>query len=91
MENRFPAMLVLWLGREFYRDKYGITSSSQAWTPDLGTKVGDKFGDLGNKFGYLGEKSIIPENATLFSISLLGKKIRLNVLGTGSELASITC
>ncbi|GBN00679.1 hypothetical protein AVEN_207371-1 [Araneus ventricosus] len=27
----------------------------------------------------LGDKSTIPENAILFSISLLGKKIRLNV------------
>ncbi|GBL73086.1 hypothetical protein AVEN_128240-1 [Araneus ventricosus] len=35
--------------------------------------------DLGDKFGNLGDKSMIPENATLFSISLLGKKIRSNV------------
>ncbi|GBM94138.1 hypothetical protein AVEN_149545-1 [Araneus ventricosus] len=68
MESRFSAMLVLWLGREFYRGKYGMTGSSQAWTPDLD-----------NKFGDLGDKSMISENATLFSISLLGKKIRLNV------------
>ncbi|GBM03568.1 hypothetical protein AVEN_203150-1 [Araneus ventricosus] len=26
MESRFPAMLVLWLGREFYRRKYGSKS-----------------------------------------------------------------
>ncbi|GBL95304.1 hypothetical protein AVEN_37753-1 [Araneus ventricosus] len=61
MESRFPAMLVLWFGREFYRGKYGMIGSIQVWTPDLG------------------DKSMIPENATLFSISLLGKKIRLNV------------
>ncbi|GBM44322.1 hypothetical protein AVEN_232114-1 [Araneus ventricosus] len=60
MESRFPGMLVLWLGREFYRGKYGIIGSSQTCTPDFG------------------DKSMIPENATLFSISLLGKKIRLN-------------
>ncbi|GBN68805.1 hypothetical protein AVEN_247110-1 [Araneus ventricosus] len=69
MESRLPAMLVLWLGREFYRGKYRITDSSQVWTPDFGDKLGDHFGD----------KSMIPENATLFSISLLGKKIPLNV------------
>ncbi|GBN75869.1 hypothetical protein AVEN_77893-1 [Araneus ventricosus] len=69
MESRFPAMLVLWLGREFYRGKYGMTVSSQTWTPDLG-----------DHFGNLGDKLMIPENATSFSISLLGKKIRLNVL-----------
>ncbi|GBN08150.1 hypothetical protein AVEN_1024-1 [Araneus ventricosus] len=49
MESRFPAMLVLWLGREFYRGHSG--------TPDLG------------------DKSMSPENASLFSISLLGKEI----------------
>ncbi|GBM37793.1 hypothetical protein AVEN_26794-1 [Araneus ventricosus] len=65
MESRFPAMLVLCLGREFYRGKYGMTESRQDWTPDLG----DHFGD----------KSMIPVNATLFSISLLGKKICLNI------------
>ncbi|GBM27173.1 hypothetical protein AVEN_108497-1 [Araneus ventricosus] len=63
MESCFPAMLILWLGREFYRGKYGMTGSSQAWSLDLGDKSGD-----------LGDKSMIPENATLFSISLLGKK-----------------
>ncbi|GBM80081.1 hypothetical protein AVEN_3659-1 [Araneus ventricosus] len=40
MESRFPAMRVLWLGREFYRDKYRMTSSSH----DLGDHLGD-FGD----------------------------------------------
>ncbi|GBM73183.1 hypothetical protein AVEN_30065-1 [Araneus ventricosus] len=28
MESRFPAMLVLWLGREFYRGKYGILAAA---------------------------------------------------------------
>ncbi|GBO23064.1 hypothetical protein AVEN_169000-1 [Araneus ventricosus] len=41
MESRFPAMRVLWLGREFYRDKYGMASSSHVWFPDLGDKFGD--------------------------------------------------
>ncbi|GBN36989.1 hypothetical protein AVEN_164435-1 [Araneus ventricosus] len=61
-------MLVLWLGREFYRGKHGVTASDHSETPDLG----DKFGDLG-------DKSMIPENATLFLISQLGKKMRSNV------------
>ncbi|GBN03987.1 hypothetical protein AVEN_137143-1 [Araneus ventricosus] len=51
MESRFPAMLVLWLGREFYRGKYGMTGNSQAWTPDLGYELGDHFGDLATKCG----------------------------------------
>ncbi|GBN75676.1 hypothetical protein AVEN_26696-1 [Araneus ventricosus] len=45
MESCFPAMLVLWLGREFYRGKYGMTASSQAWIPVLGDKLGDPFDD----------------------------------------------
>ncbi|GBO03485.1 hypothetical protein AVEN_67647-1 [Araneus ventricosus] len=40
---------------------YGMTGSSQAWTPDLG----DKFGDFGDEMWYL-------KNAGIFSISLLG-------------------
>ncbi|GBN98748.1 hypothetical protein AVEN_16271-1 [Araneus ventricosus] len=62
MESRFPAMRVLRLGREFYRDKYGMTGSSHVWFPDLGDEIGDLKG------------------AGIFSISLLGDKIRLNVL-----------
>ncbi|GBN16093.1 hypothetical protein AVEN_176083-1 [Araneus ventricosus] len=69
MESSFPAMLVLWWGREFYRGKYGMTGSSQAWTPDLG----DKFGDFGDEMWDL-------KGAGIFSISLLGEEIRLNVL-----------
>ncbi|GBL98295.1 hypothetical protein AVEN_222072-1 [Araneus ventricosus] len=45
---------------------------SPSLAPDLGNELGDKFFNLD-------DKSIIPENVTLFSISLLGKKIRLNV------------
>ncbi|GBL96221.1 hypothetical protein AVEN_118762-1 [Araneus ventricosus] len=40
---------------------YGMTDSNQAWIPDLD----DHFGD----------KSKIAENATIFSISLLGEEI----------------
>ncbi|GBN64388.1 hypothetical protein AVEN_67937-1 [Araneus ventricosus] len=28
MESRFPAMQVLWLGREFYKVKHGLTSAT---------------------------------------------------------------
>ncbi|GBN04333.1 hypothetical protein AVEN_49203-1 [Araneus ventricosus] len=69
MEIRFPAMLVLCLEREFYRGKYGMTGSSQAWAPD----VGDKLGDFGDEIWDL-------KGAGIFSISPLGKEIRLNVL-----------
>ncbi|GBM54452.1 hypothetical protein AVEN_150608-1 [Araneus ventricosus] len=41
-------------------------------TPALGNKLGDDFGD---KFGYLGDKSKIPENSIVFSITLLGEEI----------------
>ncbi|GBM77707.1 hypothetical protein AVEN_80310-1 [Araneus ventricosus] len=72
MENRFPAMLVLWLGREFYRGKYGITGSSQAWTPELVDKLGEKCGDFGDEIWDL-------KGAGIFLISVLGKEICLNV------------
>ncbi|GBN51720.1 hypothetical protein AVEN_145502-1 [Araneus ventricosus] len=70
MESRFPAMLFLWLRRRFYRGKYGMTDSSRAWTPDLGDKLGDHFGD----------EIWDLKGAGIFSISLLGEEIRLNVL-----------
>ncbi|GBM05864.1 hypothetical protein AVEN_135241-1 [Araneus ventricosus] len=62
MERRFPAMLVLWLKREFYRGKYGMTGSSQAWTPGIGDKLGDEMWDL--------------KGAGIFLISLLGPRSR---------------
>ncbi|GBN58363.1 hypothetical protein AVEN_71240-1 [Araneus ventricosus] len=61
-------------GREFYRGNYGMTGSSQAWIPDLRDKVGDH---LGVKFG---DEIWDPKGAGIFSISLLGEEIRLNVL-----------
>ncbi|GBM89605.1 hypothetical protein AVEN_211906-1 [Araneus ventricosus] len=76
MESLFPAMLVLFLGREFHRGKCEMTGSIQVWTPDLGDKLSGHFGD---KFGDLEDNSKIPENAILFSISLLGEELRLNV------------
>ncbi|GBN15113.1 hypothetical protein AVEN_51842-1 [Araneus ventricosus] len=65
MESRFPALWVLWLGREFYRDKYEMASSSHVWFPDLG----DKLGDFGGDIWYL-------KGAGIFSVFLLGEKIR---------------
>ncbi|GBN76563.1 hypothetical protein AVEN_158758-1 [Araneus ventricosus] len=41
MESRFPAIWVLWLGREFHRGKFEMTDSSPVWTPDLGDHLGD--------------------------------------------------
>ncbi|GBO22771.1 hypothetical protein AVEN_247914-1, partial [Araneus ventricosus] len=66
MESRFPAILILWMGREFYRGKNGMTGSSQAWTSGLGDKFGDEIWDL--------------KGAGISSISLLGEEMRLNEL-----------
>ncbi|GBO29212.1 hypothetical protein AVEN_17646-1 [Araneus ventricosus] len=71
MESRCPAMGVLWLGREFYRDKYGMTSSSHVWFLDLGDKLGHHLGDFGDEIWDL-------KGAGIFSIFPLGEKIRLN-------------
>ncbi|GBM45640.1 hypothetical protein AVEN_204768-1 [Araneus ventricosus] len=74
MESRFPAMLVLWLGREFDRGKYGMTGSIQAWTIDLGEKIATILvTNLVTKYG-------ISKGTGIFSISLLGEEILLNVL-----------
>ncbi|GBN58953.1 hypothetical protein AVEN_240750-1 [Araneus ventricosus] len=45
MESRFPAMFVLWLGREFYRGMYRNIGRMEALTHHLGDKHGDHFGD----------------------------------------------
>ncbi|GBN20148.1 hypothetical protein AVEN_111143-1 [Araneus ventricosus] len=74
MESRFPAILVLWLGRVFYRRKYGMTGSSHVWIPDLEDKLGDRLGD---KFG---DEIWDIKGAAVFSISLLEEEIILNVL-----------
>ncbi|GBM63751.1 hypothetical protein AVEN_275776-1 [Araneus ventricosus] len=65
MESRFPAMSVLWLGREFYRGKYEMTDSSQVSTLDFRDKL-----------GYFGDEIWDLKGAGIFSISLLGEKIR---------------
>ncbi|GBL97586.1 hypothetical protein AVEN_49105-1 [Araneus ventricosus] len=74
MESCFPAKLVMWLGREFYRGKYGVTGSSQAWILDLGDKLRDP---LGKKFG---DEIWDLKGAGIFSIPLLGEEIRLYIL-----------
>ncbi|GBN10190.1 hypothetical protein AVEN_225005-1 [Araneus ventricosus] len=73
MESRFPAMFVLWLRREFYRDKYGMTGSSHVWTPDLGARLGEKFGDFVDEIWDF-------KGAGIFWISVLGEEMHLNAL-----------
>ncbi|GBL87219.1 hypothetical protein AVEN_270501-1 [Araneus ventricosus] len=41
MECRFPAMLVLWLGRELYSGMYGKAGRLEPSTPDIGDKPGE--------------------------------------------------
>ncbi|GBM91083.1 hypothetical protein AVEN_135105-1 [Araneus ventricosus] len=53
MESRFPAMLVLWLGTEFYKVKHGVKGSDCSGIPDLGEELGDYFGDLATNLATL--------------------------------------
>ncbi|GBM76665.1 hypothetical protein AVEN_94255-1 [Araneus ventricosus] len=39
MESRFPAMQVLWLGREFYKVKHGVTSATLMAPMTLATNL----------------------------------------------------
>ncbi|GBO39755.1 hypothetical protein AVEN_119646-1 [Araneus ventricosus] len=39
MESRFPAMQVLWLGREFYKVKHGVTSATLVARMTLATNL----------------------------------------------------
>ncbi|GBL92677.1 hypothetical protein AVEN_119077-1 [Araneus ventricosus] len=41
MGSRFPAMLVAWLGRQFYRGMYGNSGVMEPSTPDLGDEMWD--------------------------------------------------
>ncbi|GBM02031.1 hypothetical protein AVEN_209730-1 [Araneus ventricosus] len=50
-----------------------MTSSSLVWFPDLGDKLGDHIGD---KFGDIGDEIWDLKGAGIFSIFLLGEKIR---------------
>ncbi|GBN75858.1 hypothetical protein AVEN_169816-1, partial [Araneus ventricosus] len=56
MESRFPAMWVLWLGREFYGGKYEMTDSSHVWIPDLGDEIWDLNGAGSFSISPLGEE-----------------------------------
>ncbi|GBM28404.1 hypothetical protein AVEN_127453-1, partial [Araneus ventricosus] len=53
MESHFPAMLVLWLGREFYKVKHGVTGSGCSGIPDLGDEPGGHFDDLATNLATL--------------------------------------
>ncbi|GBN27158.1 hypothetical protein AVEN_217089-1 [Araneus ventricosus] len=72
MESRFPSMLVLWFGRQFYRGMYGNSGGKEPSTPDLGDKLDDHFGD---KFGDFGDEMWDPKSTGIFLISLLGPEI----------------
>ncbi|GBM56708.1 hypothetical protein AVEN_224756-1 [Araneus ventricosus] len=45
MDSSFPAMLVLRLGKEFYRGIYGNVRRMESSTSDLGDKPGDRLGN----------------------------------------------
>ncbi|GBN17427.1 hypothetical protein AVEN_188560-1 [Araneus ventricosus] len=69
MECRFPAMLVLWLGREFYREyRRNGAIDPRPWRP---------FWQLVDKSGVFGDKMYHLKNTRIFSISLLGAEIRI--------------
>ncbi|GBM87536.1 hypothetical protein AVEN_21991-1 [Araneus ventricosus] len=54
-----------------------MASSSHVWFPDLGDHLGDKLGGhLGDKFGDFGDEIWDLKGAGIFSIFLLGEKIR---------------
>ncbi|GBM00916.1 hypothetical protein AVEN_146244-1 [Araneus ventricosus] len=51
IENRFPAMLVLWLGKEFYRGIYGNAGGMEPSNSDLGDHFYDLVTNLATKCG----------------------------------------
>ncbi|GBN65544.1 hypothetical protein AVEN_58731-1 [Araneus ventricosus] len=72
----YPASLALWLGREFHRGKYVMLAAAMV---GLMTLALSSFSSMSCYsfvyFGDFGGKSIIPENAIIFSKSLLGAEI----------------
>ncbi|GBN32307.1 hypothetical protein AVEN_262733-1 [Araneus ventricosus] len=64
---RFPAMSVLWLGREFCRGMLGNAGEIERSTPDLGDKLSDHFDD----------EMWDLKSAQIFLISLLRAEIRI--------------
>ncbi|GBN17959.1 hypothetical protein AVEN_200469-1 [Araneus ventricosus] len=96
MESRFPAMRVLWSGREFHRGKlrkecYRGKLRKEFYRGKLGKEFyRGKYGmtgsiqawtpDIGDKYGYFDDEIWNLKGAGIFSISLLGKEIHFNVL-----------
>ncbi|GBM67294.1 hypothetical protein AVEN_201223-1 [Araneus ventricosus] len=66
MESRFPAMWVLWLGREFYRGKYEMIDRSHVWTPDLGNHLGDLATDLATLATKYGISKVLESSRYLY-------------------------
>ncbi|GBN10171.1 hypothetical protein AVEN_253399-1 [Araneus ventricosus] len=50
IESRFKAMLVLWLGRELYRNMYGNAGEMEPSTPTLATLV-KMIANVGGQWG----------------------------------------
>ncbi|GBL58136.1 hypothetical protein AVEN_203947-1 [Araneus ventricosus] len=68
-----PSTVSRMVGKKVYRDKYGMTGSSHVCSTDLGDHLDDKIGDYDDEIWDL-------KAAGIFSISVLGEEIRLNVL-----------
>ncbi|GBM12267.1 hypothetical protein AVEN_155271-1 [Araneus ventricosus] len=65
-----PSNANLMVGKRVLQGKYGVSGSSQAWTPDFADDLGDKFG----------EEILDLKGAGIFSLSQLGEEITLNAL-----------
>ncbi|GBL93290.1 hypothetical protein AVEN_219439-1 [Araneus ventricosus] len=71
MESCFPAMLVLWMGRELCRGMYGNARRMEPSTPNLGEKLGNHFG------GKFVDEMWDLISTGIFLISLLVAEIRI--------------
>ncbi|GBN23328.1 hypothetical protein AVEN_212646-1 [Araneus ventricosus] len=67
MERRFTVVLVLRLGREFYRGMYGNGGGMEPSIPDLG----NHFGDLATNLATLAKKCGISKRLALARISVI--------------------
>ncbi|GBL98123.1 hypothetical protein AVEN_47861-1 [Araneus ventricosus] len=67
MECRFPAMLVLWLGKEFYRGMHGNAGGMEPSIPYIDDKLEDHFGD----------EMWVLKSTGIFLISLLEAEIQI--------------
>ncbi|GBN45259.1 hypothetical protein AVEN_111257-1 [Araneus ventricosus] len=74
MECRFPSILVLWLGREFYKGMYGNSGGIEPPNLDLDDEISvhldEQFGDFAGEMWDL-------KSTGIFSISLLGAEIQI--------------